>query len=214
VIPSLFAFRFEWPVKRLPAWNANATDWVPTTDEFLLNRPQVAASPPPSNMRLYVGWNPQGLGVRCVVDGLTSPPESNPLRATETDGLQVWIDTRNTQNVHRATRFCHHYCCLPATGKDRRTAQVIQQPIARAREEQSISEPGAIPCRSRIDNTFYSLEVWFPASVLEGFDPAASPKLGFYCRLLHHGMPDHFLTVGLDFPIDADPSLWQTLVLS
>ena len=25
----------------------------------------------------------------------------------------VWIDTRNTQNIHRAGRFCHRFAFLP-----------------------------------------------------------------------------------------------------
>ncbi len=26
------------------------------------------------------------------------------------DGLHLWIDTRNSRDVHRATRFCHRWC--------------------------------------------------------------------------------------------------------
>jgi hypothetical protein len=57
----------------------------------------------------------------------------------------------------------------------------------------------------------YRLEAWFPADSLVGFDPAAHPRLGFYSLVRDAELGEQFLTVGREFPIEYDPSLWQTL---
>lgn len=214
VIPALFAFRFEWPVPRLDPWKKDSANWVPIDSQHRLQRVKLGTGTAGNSLEIYLGWNAEGLGVRCLAGNLPDRPVSNPLQASSTDGLQIWIDTRNTQNIHRASRFCHHFCCLPTTTKGAQKGVVIQQPIARAKDEQALANPDEIPCRSRVDAQGYDLEVWLPAGKLEGFDPIGSPRLSFYYRWIHHGIPDQFLTVGLEFPVDADPSLWQTIVLS
>jgi hypothetical protein len=57
------------------------------------------------------------------------------------------------------------------------------------------------------------VEAFFPAAVLNGFDPDQNPKLGFYyaVRDAEHG--DQVLGVGADFPYAEDPSLWAGLEL-
>ncbi len=51
------------------------------------------------------------------------------------DGLRVWIDTRDTHNIHRASRFCHQFVFLPTGGGPRLDQPVAEQTlINRARE--------------------------------------------------------------------------------
>src|SRR5262245_41713626 len=66
-----------------------------------------------SPAELRAAWNPQGIGIALQLRGKSSPPRCNPAEPTASDGLQVWVDTRCTLNVHRATRFCHYFCLLP-----------------------------------------------------------------------------------------------------
>jgi hypothetical protein len=58
------------------------------------------------------------------------------------------------------------------------------------------------------------LEAWLPASVLNGFDPAAQPQLGFYYSVVDAELGLQALSVGDDFPYASDPSLWSVLLLS
>ena len=48
--------------------------------------------------------------------------------------VHFWIDTRDTRDVSRATRFCHHFVVkLTRRGlRGKLTAEVFQRPIARA----------------------------------------------------------------------------------
>ncbi len=63
-----------------------------------------------------MAWNPQGLVWQVTVDGKTQPPWCRDSRLEDSDGLQVWIDTRATLNIHRASRYCHRYAFLPSGG--------------------------------------------------------------------------------------------------
>lgn len=187
---------------------------VPAEAKFLLPRVEDLKQPFSEQSRLYAGWHAtKGLGFR-LEKKTAGKPQGDRLQPETSDGLQVWIDTRNTQTVHRATKFCHHFCFLPTNRSDGGKPYATQLPIARAREEQTMAAPGVLRVTSEIRAEGYTLDCWIPARVLHGYDPANSPRVGFYWRVAdRHGEPE-FMTVNLDFPVDADPSLWQTLVLS
>ncbi len=215
VIPPQFLFRFAFPVTEVGA--------LPRSKgKRLLNLPETCRLPQPAALEgggavgdLRVAWNAHGLGVCVDVAGKAIPPSCDPDRPTSSDGLQVWIDTRNTQNVHRATRFCHTFCLLPAGGGPSGSAPLaVQLPVPRAKEDAPFCKPDAILVASDLRRDGYVLEAWFPAAVLHGFDPESQPRLGFYYVLRDSERGDQFLTVGTEFPFDTDPSLWATLELT
>lgn len=163
---------------------------------------------------VQVGWNEDGIGVAVDVLGKTNPLRPNKSMPTEADGLQVWIDTRNTQNIHRASRFCHHFC-LVAADSDGPDAEPYGQQlqIARAREAANMANSDDIMVRVEERDHSYRLEAWLHAEVLTGFDPEANPALGFYYQVRDAQLGDQFLTVDRDFPYASDPSTWSTLEL-
>ncbi|MEX0702054.1 MAG: hypothetical protein WD069_08155 [Planctomycetales bacterium] len=213
-LPSPFLFRYAFPVERLDA--------LPRSGKKLLDLPAECALENPSALlgraqpfgELRVAWNDGGFGVSATVAGKKVPLAANLRQPAEADGLQVWIDTRNTQSIHRAGRYCHHFCLLPAaSGSGKIGATVIQMPIARAREETPFADAGRIRTRADATGDGYRLEAWFPAETLHGFDPEASPRLGFYYMLRDAELGEQHLTVGPEFPFAHDPSLWSTLEL-
>jgi hypothetical protein len=167
-----------------------------------------------SPMELCAAWNPRGMAIAAHVQGKTQPPRCNPAEPTTSDGLQVWIDTRCTRNVHRASRFCHYFCLLPQGGGADGGPVGIQLPVPRAREDAPLCDPMDILIASEVRSEGYSLEAWLPASVLNGFDPAAQPQLGFYFALMDVDLGLHPASVGDDFPYASDPSLWSALQLA
>src|SRR5690606_24672855 len=129
-------------------------------------------------------------------------------------GLRLWIDTRNTQSVHRATRFCQQFELLPTGGGENSTAPVIApRPIPRAADEPPAIDADLIPIQSEILSTGYDLEVWLPADLLHGFDPGRQSKLGFFYALNDRELGLQTLSVGPEFPFASDPSLWSTVEL-
>lgn len=214
LLPAAFLVRYRLPVQRI--------DKLPRGGQKLLDLPAGASLTWPAAVDrdlacidLRAAWNPQGIGFALTVAGRTMPVLSNPDSPAEPDSLELWIDTRDTQSVHRATRYCHHFCVLPVGGgDDGSAAATVPVPVARAREDAPLPEADLFLTGSRLQKSGYQLEVWIPAEALTGFDPAGQPRLGFYCQVndAEHGrLP---FGVGEEFPATSDPSLWHTLELA
>ncbi|MFV0445503.1 MAG: hypothetical protein ACK5Q5_18135 [Planctomycetaceae bacterium] len=214
VLPTPFLVRFRAHVPRL--------DKLPRSGLKLLDLPVECRIPWPAELDgqtlpvdLRAAWNPRGIGFSLAVSGRTVPALSNPDSPSEPDAFELWIDTRDTQTVHRATRYCHHLCVLPTGGgDDGRDALTITTPVARAKDDAPLADSSDFLTNCRSNTAGYLLEVWIPASALQGFDPSSQSRLGFYCQLkdAEHGTLSY--GAGNDFPAISDPSLWHTLELT
>lgn len=160
-----------------------------------------------------VGWNPSGLGI--TVLAALPPGNSQSDRPEGFADVNLWIDTRDTRNVSRATRFCHRFAAHLTLSRDRKglSVEVNQRPIARAVAESPMSDPSLISTQTELTRSGWSLEVFLPASVLHGFDPETNRRLGFAYQVSDHLREDQYLGVGREFPIGENPSLWATLEL-
>ncbi len=142
------------------------------------------------------------------------PPWCRDSRIEDSDGLRVWVDTRDTHNIHRASRFCHQFVFLPHGGGRRFDQPVAEMvPIHRARENpKAIAEKTLkIHSEKRIDG--YLLHAHIPAAAMTGFDPDEHLKIGFSYAVIDRELGWQTFTVGPDFPFVEDPSLWGTLEL-
>lgn len=210
VVPPTFLFRYSVPVPRVdPAADLLAdAPAFPTFDELLdLDERD------PAFGRLALGWSERGLGVSVEVTGKRHPVYYDVLEPWESDGLAVWFDTRNTGNVHRATRFCHQFALTPGAAAEDEPAW-RQLPIARAKEEAPEAKPGSVDVTVDLRDDGYRLDAWFSAAALTGYDPESSPRLGFTWHLRDAELGNRYCTVGPDFPFTADPSLWVTIELT
>ena len=162
-----------------------------------------------------VAWNSEGLGVALDVSGKSGNLTHVADRPEESDGVQLWIDTRDTRDIHRASRYCHrfHLAVVPGKGKGLEVA-VRQLAIPRATGEAPLADLGPVRSLAQRSRSGYRLEAFLPASVLHGFDPETNRRLGFCYRVTDPDRGDQFLTVGREFPVGEDPSLWATLELS
>jgi hypothetical protein len=159
-------------------------------------------------------WSEEALAFSVRVEGKLQAPWCRESRIADSDGLSLWIDTRDTHNIHRASRFCHRFMFLP-TGGGRALADPVadQLLVDRARENARPVRPGALCVRSekRVDG--YLLECLIPADALTGYNPADYPKLGFTYAVIDRELGIQTFAVGVEFPFEADPSLWGTLEL-
>jgi hypothetical protein len=213
LLPHRFLFRFALPVRydrKLPKSGRKLLGL--STDFAVADFAALDKAEPFGELRL--AWNEQGLGVAVEVRGKTRPPVGDQPSPEACDGLRIFIDTRNTQNIHRASRYCQQFCLLPAGGgPDGADPQAVQLPILRAREEAPRANMADLRLAAGVSKTGYALEAWLPASALYGYDPEAQPRLGFYYALHDAELGDQFLSVGPEFPFAVDPSLWSTLEL-
>jgi hypothetical protein len=219
VVPHPFLFRFCFRVRR--------QEDLPRRGRQLLGLPPEYSLPDLSELRgassfadVRLAWNDDGFGVSVEVRGKRLPLEVDPRAPAFSDGLQIWIDTRNTQTIHRASRFCHHFCLLPTGGGSASDEPFgVQLPIAQARELAPLAAKGSLLVRSTVNSDGYRLEAWLRREQLHGFDPpadreAGSPtRLGFYYLVRDAELGEQPLTVDARFPFAHDPSLWSTLEL-
>jgi hypothetical protein len=206
-----FLYRFAVPCqyvadldKRMPL--ALPDSCVLPTLSMLEDKPRLAD--------VRMAWSEAGLGVSVRVQGKKQPPWCRDSRIEDSDGLQVWIDTRNTQNIHRAGRFCHRFAFMPIGG-----GRKLDEPVAallainRAKESPREIEPRQIVVSSQRRVDGYTLDAFLPADILTGYNPSDQPQLGFTYALTDRELGTQTFTIGPEFPIDEDPSLWGTLDL-
>jgi hypothetical protein len=207
-----FLFRFAAPLHyRKKLWTAGGVQLgeqhvLPSFGE-LEGRPIFAD--------LRGAWSDEGLAFTLRVSGKKQVAWCRASRIEDSDGLQLWIDTRDTHNVHRASRFCHRFVVLPFGSGSRLDEPTVELlPINRARENPKPPPPGSLQVRSekRIDG--YLLECHIPASALTGFNAAEHPRLGFSYAVIDRELGWQTFSVGLEFPFQEDPSLWGTLELA
>ncbi|MBI1899578.1 MAG: hypothetical protein HYS13_00510 [Planctomycetia bacterium] len=211
LLPPRFLFRVAVPCRgHEPLWTPRGVQLG--EEHRLLSFAELDGGPTPADIR--VAWNDEGLIFNALVWGKRQPAWCRDAQIEESDGLHVWISTRDTSTIHRATRFCHRFVFLPSGGGGRR-----QDPVAamlwinRAKEHPKPVAENQLRIRSeqRIDG--YLIEAAIEASALTGFDPAEHPKLGFACAIVDRERDDYTFGVGKEFPYEDDPSLWWTLEL-
>jgi hypothetical protein len=205
-----FLFRFALPLRYAKRdWPASA----PLGDEHrLLSFTAIDDARQFADVRC--AWNERGLVFSVRTSGKKSLPWCRDHRFEDSDGFHVWIDTRDTKNIHRASRFCHHFVFLPAGGGSRLDQPIAEQLlINRARENARPVRPGVLAVQSekRIDG--YTLDSYIPADALTGFDPEDYPRLGFFCAVVDRELGEQTLSYSRDFPFREDPSVWCSVEL-
>lgn len=214
LLPAPFLFRYSIPIVKV--------DRLPRAKSPLLKLPATAAVPFPSAMEsnpdfaeLSMAWNNNGLALSVTVAGKTTWPSCSPESPQASDGVQIWIDTRDTQNIHRASRYCHYFCLLPiGEGEDGMIPIVKQLPIPRASDDAPEVDEESILLESEADEAGYTVSAWFPKEALNGFDPEAYSRLGFYITIQDSELGKQFFTVNDDFPYQGDPTIWASLDLT
>lgn len=209
-----FLFRFAVPIQRkTPIWSATGV----TLDESY-RLPNLAAldsgtaNQEQSFADVRMAWDKQGLAITLKVEGKRQPPWCRETRLEESDGLELWIDTRATHNIHRASKYCHRFVFLPM-GAGRRDEDPLadQALINRARENARPVRPRELQVVSKIGKTGYELAAFVPAVALTGYDPANHRTLGFTYSVLDRELGLATFATGPAFPFDEDPSCWATL---
>ncbi|HYW80495.1 MAG TPA: hypothetical protein VE890_13010 [Thermoguttaceae bacterium] len=210
-MPKRFLFRFSAPCHyHQPLWTAKGAKLgaryrLPNFAE-LEERANAAD--------LRAAWSEEGIAFSLKVEGKKQPPWCRESRLEDSDGLHLFVDTRDVHNVHRASRFCHHFLFLPSGGGDQGDTPIAQaMPIARARENPRPIETGQLHVRSEKRINGYVLDAMIDAEALTGFDPGEHPRLGFTFALIDRELGEQTFSVGGPMPYQSDPSLWATLEL-
>jgi len=207
---AFFNFAFACPFRAEdPVLDGNLKDW----DERYRIPDLTSLDGKEPFADLYMAWN--GRGVFLAIHVWKAPGlEVEPRRPLRGDGLQVWIDTRDVRDAHRASRYCHHFYFLPTGGGTTGKAPVGgQMRIRRARAQAKPCSPEQLGVAARVSRSGYRMEIHLPSEVLTGFDPEENDRLGFAYLLRDRKLGRQFLTADEALPVSYDPSLWGTVEL-
>lgn len=211
LIDPSFLFRFEVTVRK------NACKWtdkglkLPTTCRLpsfgaLGDRPVFAD--------VRMAWCEAGIGVHLVVNGKRQLPWCRESRLDDSDGFHLWIDTRCSPGIHRATQYCHRFLWMPAGGGSKREKPIVSWiPINRARSQPKTVSPDALRIAAYPRHDGYELSGFIPAVALTGFDPREQPRVGLYYAVIDRELGWQTLALGPEYPVTEDPSLWGDAVL-
>ncbi len=214
LLPQAFWFRLAIPCQRI--------DELPRLEaKRLLDLPESFKIPQSSILdgreawaEVRAAWNRKGLAVSIQAEGDLMGLRNDD-RPEGAYGATILVDTRDTRDVSRATRFCHRFDAkLVWSAKTSDLGVIVeQQPIARAVTDPPMAGLKTITSRAERTKTYWRLEMFFDAAALNGFDPETNRRLGFCYRIFDPDRLDEILGVGREFPVSENPSLWSTLEL-
>jgi hypothetical protein len=214
VVPPRFLFRVAHPcryAKGIPREDADRLLDLPE-DCRLDNFAAMESRTNFADVRL--AWNEFGLAVQAEVSGKEQLPQGHADRPRGSDGLTVWLDTRDARTSHRASRYCHQFHLLPTGGGPENDEPLFaQSKINRALGDAPLANPSEVPFHSSRTKAGYVVEAFLPVAVLHGFDPEQNPRLGVYYAVRDAELGEQVLSVGPEFPYWEDPTLWSVLEL-
>ena len=119
LIPNRLLFRFEFPLPyraKPPKINGNLTGW--SDAELLPNWGEMDDEE--TFAPVWSCWNEDGIYIAAHVTGKRSALRCDPAEFWKGDNLRLMLDMRDTRNIKRATKFCHHFYFLPTGGQTKR----------------------------------------------------------------------------------------------
>ena len=162
-----------------------------------------------------IAWNELGIGIEVEVRGKQQPAVGNPDRPRGSDGVTLWLDTRDARASHRASRYCHQFHFLATgAGPEHDEPAFVQTKINRALEDAPFASAERVLFKVHARKSGYLMEAFLPLSALNGYDPEEHRRLGFFYAVRDDELGDQLLNVAPEFPYWEDPSLWSVLELN
>ncbi len=211
LVSSNLLFRYSIPI--LPAKKPWAAEGWSLGDDFRL--PSFGTfEGQPEFATVCAAWSADGLAFDVTVRGKKQPLKCQATRLTESDGIQIWIDTRNMQSVHRASRFCHWFAYLPSGGNAQKSqAWGTMLKINRAKEDAKSFQMFKPLVASKIAADGYRLTFQIPSTALTGWNADEHRRIGFNYAVVDNELGWQTLATDFRLPIAENPSLWHTLEL-
>ncbi len=161
-----------------------------------------------------MAWSSAGLYFQVRVKGKKSLPRFVQERGGFSDGLRVWIDTRCSPGIHRATRFCHCFHFFPGqpnaalNASDELRPHGILDEVPRAREFPAPIDPKDIQVRSEFHRDGYTLWAHIPTKCLTGYSPLEFDRIRIFYDVVDSELGTQSMSLGPELRYAEDPSHW------
>ena len=214
LVPHQFLLRVSYPCRSCKGIPSEDADTIVDLSEAYRLDNLAAMDGRRAFADVRLAWNEAGLAFQVQVTGKQQVSQGDASRPRASDGVTFWIDTRDARSSHRASVYCHQFHLLATGGgPDHDEAVLVQSKIHRALENAPLCAPSEVPFQCTHLKGGYRLEVFFPAAVLNGYDPEQNRRLGFFYAVMDAERGEELLSLGGDFPYWEDPSLWSVLEL-
>jgi hypothetical protein len=214
LIPHRLLFRMTYPCRHIKAMPREDADTLLDLPESCRLDNFAAMDGRANFADVRLAWNELGLGIQVTVSGKEGLGRGDAAHPRQSDGVGVWIDTRDARTSHRASRYCHQFHMLPTGGGTEQNEPILTQTkIHRALQDAPLNVDSNVPFACRRTPTGYRIEAFLSAAALHGFDPEQNRRLGIYYAVKDAELGEQVLSVGSDMPYWEDPSLWSVLEL-
>lgn len=211
LIDPTFLFRFEVAIRQADCnWTATGLNLpescrIPSFSALAGRRPY-------ADVRL--AWDHGGIGFQVQVSGKKAGLWCRDSRLEDSDGFHLWLDTRCSPGIHRATQFCHWFLFMPSGGGATKGQPFTAlMPINRARQNPKSPPAGSVQVYAKLLPDGYRLSGRIAAGAMTGFDSTQYPRLSLYYAVIDRELGWQTLTLGQDYPVVEDPSLWVEAAL-
>ena len=165
---------------------------------------------------LYMGWHEEGLYIAAEVFDSYIETAGSDARWWTRDNIEMWLSTRPvTADQQMYNQFCSQFFFVPEVNPtDGRLGTVGQwHRPGDAIKDNLIPHP-RIQQSTRLLPGRYVVEMFIPASALNGWDPLNHPEMAFNLHIRNfHLSSDHFWSAPKELATQNRPGTWGTIVL-
>ena len=164
----------------------------------------------------FIAWNDAGIFFQSNVkvpkgnaNGAAGSPASNA--ASKTMHCSLYLDTRWSPGVHRATTFCHRFDFIlnrPSPSQPELRGHGELAPIQRARAAPTEIHPKDISVGAFHDADGYEIRAFLRADTLTGYSPFEFSDIGFFYTINDSLVGNQIIARTLQSPFFEDPSVW------
>lgn len=213
LVPPRLLFRFCVPCRYTPLrWSGKEFQLGP---EFRLPDLHSLDSPRPSWADFHFAWNERGLyfAVEVADKGL---PKNRRIAAVGLKGfeaLELWIDTRDTRESQKPSRFCHLFCFALPSGKNTGRLHSERFPLSPGGGFLETPGPKSLAALFQSQESGYCICGFIGTEAMTGFAPTEFPRIGFHYRICDLIRGRQTFGPGDPLPHKYNPSLWVALEL-
>jgi hypothetical protein len=161
----------------------------------------------------YIAWSPAGIFFQVILKAFG--PDIADTKATNMNPngyrCSLYLDTRWSPDVHRATSFCHRFDFIlirPTKSMPEQRGHGELAPIQRARAAPADVHPKDISVSTYLMTGGYEIKAFLPAETLTGYSPEEFQDVGVFYTINDLIYGNQIMARTLQSPYFEDPSVW------